>query len=66
MNILAENSEFNIMEDDDNWIIVWKENGKELKRYSKKKEPMYPIAAVAKWGYTPVDTVRMNELLKTA
>jgi len=66
MNILAENIDFNITEDDNNWIIVWKENGKELRRYPKKEEPMYPIAAVAKWGYTPVDTGRMNEIMKTA
>jgi len=66
MNILAENSEFNLIEDDFNWIIVWKSDNKEYKRYSKKEEPKYPIAAVAKWGYTPVDTKRMNELMKTA
>jgi len=66
MTILAENSEFNLTEDDNSWIILWKENNEELRRYSKKANPMYPIAAVAKWGYTPVDTVRMNEIMKTA
>jgi len=66
MNILAEKSKYNLIEDDNDWIIIWKADNKELKRYSKKENPKYPIAAVVKWGYKTVNAERMNEIMKTA
>jgi len=64
--VLATNGRCNLVESNTHWIIVDKEDGHEINKCSKDRNPIFPVAAVAKWGYTPVDTKRMNEIMKSA
>jgi hypothetical protein len=64
MNILAENQTTYLTEDEENWILNFKD-GSEQKLTPKKENPAYPVALVLKWRYTPVDIERLNEISRS-
>jgi hypothetical protein len=64
MNILAENQATYLTEDEENWILNFRD-GSEPKLTSKKEQPAYPVALVLKWRYTPVDIARLNEISRS-
>ena len=59
---ICENEITFVTEDKDNWIVNWYDSRKEPMLHSKKREPEYPIALVAKWGYRTVNRKRMDEI----
>jgi hypothetical protein len=62
MIVLAEKGEFNLIEDDDDWKLVFKDSGKVHKTISKNEHPKCPLALVLKWGYKALDVTRLNEI----
>jgi hypothetical protein len=73
MNIIVENEDTCVIEDDKNWIVMWKHGetitdkkirGTVCQKYTKDLDPYYPLALLYKWGYKTVDEKRIAELEK--
>ena len=65
MSIIAEKSHAFLTEDAENWIVNFRDN-LERKLVSKAQNPEYPLACVLKWGYSPVNTARLEQIAATA
>jgi len=59
MDLIAKGTNQNIYEDNNYWVLVT-EHGKV--QILKTQKPYYPLSAVAKHGYTPVNISRLEEL----
>jgi len=60
LHIIAENSEYYLSEDNENWIFVNKVSGNTDYTEPKNESPKHPLVCVLKWGYKPVDINFLN------
>ena len=64
MKKICHNSIATIYENDNNWIV---ENDEQEKRIiSKDEEPLFPLAAVIKWGMFADDIETLDKLRELA
>jgi hypothetical protein len=59
MRLLVEQGGGRIYDDGDDWVLT---GGGFTDRVKKTTKPMYPVAAVTKWGATPVDIPYLEAL----
>ena len=65
MKLLAKSGGSFIYDDGDNWYVLNNDTNPVTETYySKKEEPIYPLVACLKWGFTPVDVEYLNKLSK--